>query len=448
MRQELGECGAEMNFYIKDVERIVVQVPFRERSKPWLEIMVAEWAIVEVCKVTTNIPDLVGYGETILYYSWESVTDASIKKCIGRNPISLLSDDSLGAGLQMALYDVVGKFLDVPMHALLSSTQVRERCPISWWSTKMPAHVLAEDAKDALKEGYLSHKFKARPWFDVREQVRAVAAVTPEDYRLDIDWNEMLLSPGEAAPVLQELDKEVRIGIYEDPIYRRDVAGQKFLRNKVVHPIATHFDPNMFPTWMREDALDGFVVNTGGVSRFMKEGKACESFDKNFWLQIVGTGITTAYTMHLGAVLSHARWPAVTAMNIYAHDLLVDSLKITYGFAEVPKNPGLGITVDEDLIRKFAMKPPYRVSLPRKLLIFSFPNGEVHHFAGVDHLWRDMWQNGTLPRQGSGTNLEVRNDDGSADFEKLYSAAERKPLADGTAILAHLLPANEIVEGE
>jgi hypothetical protein len=59
-----------------------------------------------------------------------------------------------------------------------------------------------------------------------------------------------------------------------------------------------------------------------------------------------------------------------------------------------------------------------------------------------------MWQNGTLPRQGSGTNLEVRNDDGSAEFEKLYSAAERKPLANGTAILAHLLPANEIVEGE
>jgi L-alanine-DL-glutamate epimerase-like enolase superfamily enzyme len=437
-----------MNFYVKDVERIVVQVPFRDRSRPWLEIMVAEWAIVEVCKVTTNIPGLVGYGETILYYSWESVTDSAINRLIGRNPISLLSDDSLGAGLQMALYDVVGKYLEVPMHALLSSAQVRERCPISWWSTKMPAHVLAEEAKDALNEGYLSHKFKARPWFDVREQVRAVAAVTPEDYRLDIDWNEMLLSPGEAAPVLQELDKEVRIGIYEDPIYRHDIAGQKFLRNKVSHPIATHFFPSIFPTWMREDAVDGFVVNTGGVSRFMKEGKACEAFDKNFWLQIVGTGITTAYTMHLGAVLSHARWPAVTAMNIYAHDLLVDPLKISYGFVEVPTNPGLGVTVDEDAIRRFAMKPPYRSNMPRKLLTFSFPNGDIHHFAGVDHLWRDMQQNGALPRQGAGTNLEVRNDDGSKEFDAMYREAEGKALGRGTAILAHLLPADDIVEGE
>jgi len=437
-----------MNLYITDVERIVVQVPFRERSKPWLEIMVAEWAIVEVCKVTTNIPGLVGFGETILYYSWESVTDSSIKRLIGRNPISLLSDDSLGAGLQMALFDAVGKYLEVPMHALLSSAQVRERCPISWWSTKMPAKVLAEEAKDALKEGYLSHKFKARPWFDVREQVRAVAAITPANYRVDIDWNEMLLSPGEATPLLQDLDKEARIGIYEDPIYRRDVAGQKFLRNKVAHPLATHFDPNMFPVWMREDALDGFVVNTGGVSRFLKEGKACESFDKNFWLQIVGTGITTAYTMHLGAVLSHARWPAVTAMNIYANDLLVEPLKISYGFAEVPTGPGLGVIVDEDAIRKFEMKPPYRANLPRKLLTFTFPNGEAHDFAGVDHLWRDMWQNGTLPRQGSGTNLEVRNDDGSDEFSTAYRTAEGKALAQGKAILGHLLPADEIVEGK
>ena len=408
--------------------------------------MVAEWAIVEVCKVTSNIPGLVGYGETILYYSWDSVTDNSVSRIVGRNPISHLSDDSLGAGLQMALYDLVGKYLEVPMHALLSSTQVRDRCPISWWSTKMPANVLAEEAKDALKEGYLSHKFKARPWFDVREQVQAVAAVTPEDYRLDIDWNEMLLSPGEAAPLLQELDKEIRIGIYEDPIYRRDVAGQKFLRNKVSHPLATHFEPNMFPVWMREDALDGFVVNTGGVSRFMKEGKACESFDKNFWLQIVGTGITTAYTMQLGAVLSHARWPAVTAMNIYADDLLIDPLKISFGFAEVPKKPGLGVDINEDSIAKYRMKPPYRIKSPRKLLIFSFPSGESHDYAGVDHLWRDMWNNGTLPRQGAGTNLEVWNDDGSSEFNKRYIEASSKPQASGTAILAHLLPDDEIVD--
>jgi len=120
-----------MDLRVKDVERIVVQVPYRDRARPWLEIMVAEWAIVEICRVTCNVPGIVGYGETVLYYSWESVTDSAVARVIGRNPVSLLSDDSLGAGLQMALYDLVGKALEVPMHNLLTSGPVRERCPIS-----------------------------------------------------------------------------------------------------------------------------------------------------------------------------------------------------------------------------------------------------------------------------------------------------------------------------
>jgi hypothetical protein len=37
-----------MDLRVKDVERIVVQVPYRDRARPWLEIMVAEWAIVEL----------------------------------------------------------------------------------------------------------------------------------------------------------------------------------------------------------------------------------------------------------------------------------------------------------------------------------------------------------------------------------------------------------------
>jgi galactonate dehydratase len=53
--------------------------------------------------VTSNVPGIVGYGETILYYTWQTVTDEAIARVVGRNPVLHLSDDSLGAGLQMAL---------------------------------------------------------------------------------------------------------------------------------------------------------------------------------------------------------------------------------------------------------------------------------------------------------------------------------------------------------
>ena len=97
-----------MDLRVKDVERIVVQVPYRDRARPWLEIMVAEWAIVEICRVTCNVPGIVGYGETVLYYSWESVTDSAVARVIGQNPVSLLSDDSLGEAESSTISEING----------------------------------------------------------------------------------------------------------------------------------------------------------------------------------------------------------------------------------------------------------------------------------------------------------------------------------------------------
>lgn len=94
------------------------------------------------------------------------------------------------------------------------------------------------------------------------------------------------------------------------------------------------------------------------------------------------------------------------------------------------------------------MKPPYRIKAPRKLLTFTLPDNESHRFAGVDHLWRDMWTNGTLPRQGKGVNLEVWDDDGSPEFHSAYLEATSKALARGTAILEHLLPEEEVINRE
>ena len=341
-----------MNLRVKDVERIVLNVPFRERCKPWNEILVGQFGVIEICRVTTDVPDLVGYGETLLHYTWERVSDASVAKVVGQNPAEFLSDDSLGAGLQIALLDLVGKALDVPLNRLFNLPRVREWCPIAWWNTKMPPEVLAGEASDAVAEGYLAHKFKARPWFDVYEQVAQMAAVTPEAYRLDPDWNGMLLDAGEATRVLEVLDREERIGLYETPMATGEIVGYRTLKDRVRRPIADHFDRSLFPSIIRTDALDAFVLLNGGVTTFLQEGELCAGLNKDFFLQIVGTGITTALTLHLGAVLTHARWPAVTAMNMYSDDLLTEPIEILGGFARVPDGPGLGVVVDEDAFER------------------------------------------------------------------------------------------------
>ena len=53
----------------------------------------------------------------------------------------------------MALYDAVGKALDVPVYRLLNLPRVREWCPISWWSIDMPPETFAAEAQEAIKHG-------------------------------------------------------------------------------------------------------------------------------------------------------------------------------------------------------------------------------------------------------------------------------------------------------
>ncbi|MCA9911469.1 MAG: enolase, partial [Anaerolineae bacterium] len=99
---------------IKEIERITLRVPFKPRNQKWNKLLVWQWQIVEIIRVTTD-DGTVGYGETLPHYTWGKVPEEAIERAKGRNPIELLGDDSLGAGLQMALYDVVGKALEVPV---------------------------------------------------------------------------------------------------------------------------------------------------------------------------------------------------------------------------------------------------------------------------------------------------------------------------------------------
>ena len=105
---------------ITQIERIVVDAGHTPTAGRHMRRGLANWALAEICKVTTDT-GLVGWGETLPHYTWGVVSDASVERATGANPADLLWDDSLGAGLQQALFDVVGQSLEVPVHRLLGS---------------------------------------------------------------------------------------------------------------------------------------------------------------------------------------------------------------------------------------------------------------------------------------------------------------------------------------
>ena len=414
---------------IKDVERIVVDVPFTPRCQEWNAREVWQWRISEVIRVTTDVPDLVGYGETILHYTWSRTPDAAVEAVRGGNPADWLGDDTLGAGLQMALYDLVGKALGVPVYRLFNLPRVREWCPISWWNIDMPPEANAAEAAEAVAAGYTSYKIKIRPWWDVYEQVEQISAVTPPHFRLDLDWNQMLINLGNAAPVLAELDRYPRVAIYESPIMQRDVEGQRLLRQKTTRPIALHFGEPPFPTVVRDAVGDGFVVS-GGVASILRQGALAAAFEKPFWLQMVGTGLTTALSAHLGAVLPFAQWPSVNCLNNYADDLLTEPLTVQGGYLRVPDGPGLGIKVDEAALTRYRMQPPYAHPAPRLLLSVVWPGGRTMHYANMRPQCWDDFLMGNQPAQERGVRMAVHPDDGTPEWADLYARVQRGPLRD------------------
>ncbi len=168
---------------VTNIERVLVDVPFTPRQQEITTQSVStvyNWSLLELCKVTTDTGH-VGWGETVIHYTYRRVTDESVQRVLGENPAAHMNDDSLGAGLQMALFDVVGKILEVPIYRLIG-THCRDTVPISWWCIDSSPENWASEAADAVANGYTSFKNKPRPWWNTVKQVEAVAEVVPADF--------------------------------------------------------------------------------------------------------------------------------------------------------------------------------------------------------------------------------------------------------------------------
>ena len=212
----------------------------------------------------------------------------------------------------MALWDLAGKLADVPYHRLVSH-KVRDQVPIAWWCMDMPAEQWAAEAEQAVQLGYTAMKIKARPWFDLDAQLGAISDVTPLYLKIDADFNNHLNDVGTAVGILRLLEaRHDRVAIWEIPIPQTDVAGNRQLGAQIGLPIAMHFGVLPYPTAVAKQICDGFVIG-GGAGLVVRNAALVAEVDRPFWLQLVGTGITTAWAVQLGAVLSHARWPAVFA---------------------------------------------------------------------------------------------------------------------------------------
>jgi L-alanine-DL-glutamate epimerase-like enolase superfamily enzyme len=326
----------------------------------------------------------------------------------------------------MALFDVAGKAAGVPVYRLLGK-KVRDWCPISWWAIDMSPEDFALEAKDAVAQGYTSFKQKARPWFDVFEQAKQTSAVIPQNFKLDYDFNGQLGTAATAVPVLKELDKFPNMAIYESPIPQGDVEGNRRIRQNTRCAIAMHYGSPPILTAVREEVCDGFVIG-GGAASVMRQAHLSQEANMPFWLQLVGTAWTTTMALHLGAVCTHAQWPAVTCLNMYVDQLATQPVQIKGGYARVPETPGLGIEFNEASLRwktDSSTKPNADA-----LYAAVRDNGDKTWYAseyGEHGFWNDFLR-GNQPLFEQGVRLETWLNDGSKEWQELAARTQESPV--------------------
>lgn len=425
----VDEADESHPFRVKHIERTTVKLPYREVVERNMARELPHWKYLEVCEVELE-SGKVGIGETMLFYTWGATGDDDVARAQGANALKLMWDDSLGAGLQMAIMDAVARTLSVPIHALLGP-KARDKAPLSWWAIDMSPEDWLSECKDAQAQGYTAFKTKGRPWFDIREQVRLLASNLPANFKIDMDFNETLLDAERAIPILKELEVYPQVGIYESPIPQADIPGNQAIRKAVKTPIAMHYATPPAVEAIRYEVCAGFVIK-GGVRELMAQDMVATMAGMPLWIQLVGSDITAAYSLQHGGVLQAATWPAVNCHQLYAEQLLTRPIKLNEGLAEVSDEPGLGYDLNRDVMRRYKVEKPPERPEPERLIEVRQTDGTVHYVASnrTVNFMITQGMKSNIPYYRPGVMTRLVPDDGSQRWKRLYEQAQDAPVVE------------------
>ena len=142
----------------------------------------------------------------------------------------------------------------------------------------------------------------------------------------------------------------------------------------------------------------------------MRSGAFAAEASMPFWLQVTGSAITAAWSLHFGGVLSHAIWPAVDCHQLFKEQLLTQPIVVKEGHAVVPSNvPGLGFDLNHDMVEKYKCEKPKTRPEPERLT-------------------ETVWADGNIPFYEEGADTRLVPDDGSDEWRELYEKAQQKPV--------------------
>ena len=154
---------------------------------------------------------------------------------------------------------------------------MRDACPYRGGHRACRRRTGNREARWAEEHGY-DDEGQGAPWYDIDAQLRAVSEASSLHFKLDADFNGLLLGVDKAAPLIGRLeDRYERLAIVESPLPQDDVAGNKLLRQKIRSPISMHFGSPPVMAAIGEGVCDGFVIGGGVEARARRGDSAAQA---------------------------------------------------------------------------------------------------------------------------------------------------------------------------
>jgi galactonate dehydratase len=359
------------------------------------------WVFV---KLTTD-DGIVGYGEGGIAFR-ERALAASIQELervvVGRDPFAIrslwsevyktnldvrgpssLHISALGA-IEVALWDIVGKALQVPVHNLLGG-KCRDRVPAylhaqTWGGTVEPGpEVYVDLALARVAEGFSRIKFDPF-WFagsndvnisreELRRVVRIVAAVRKavgDDIEIGIELHAKFNTPAaiRIGQALEELDP----WFIEEPIGSEDLGALRMIADNLRAPVASGerlVTRYAFKPMIDGHACDLLQIDPGRAGGLLESRIVADMAEVACMPVIVHQPygpIYDAMAVQLAAMIPNllaVEWPKhyypVQPADLRSQ-LVKEPLAVVQGEVCVPTKPGIGVELDESALQRYAVE--------------------------------------------------------------------------------------------
>lgn len=353
---------------IASVEAIPIRVPL---TKPIVMSHITVYQSDNVLAKVTTDDGVVGWGEGVEATDLTGETQQSIQagiefmgaQLVGKDPMRrtalwaetakmMYGNETAAGAIDMALYDIAGKVLDVPVVELLGGATRSEVPALTMVGSGVPADDIAA-ARAKYDAGYRWIKIKLGIG-DIADELTTVLGIRdelPDDAVVCGDANQGWSEP-EAIRFLSALEgHDVRF--IEQPIRQGDHAAMLRVTHASPIPIcadqSVHSFSDIASFWRTGVAgVSLKLVKLGGITGVMRGAGLCDALGLSINLagKIAESSVAAAANVHCAAAMSAVDFGCSPGNQGLSGDVTTKPLTIENGHYAVPTGPGLGIDVD------------------------------------------------------------------------------------------------------